>query len=443
MTTDAALDQALVLNSSARQEAGIETGRASGIDAVALLTLALVVILYHVLVPDLRESTQIGLSLRADTLRKVLTVVLGFGAAALVIVTRARIPPAPATQVWGMRATLLPDGPQASDAPKGMRGEAVFFNRLAAVVLALYTVFVGAYTFFGFEAIQQATGSLLPTVMELAAIASVIALWRPWTRLDIYGKGLRRIATPLIMFVGVLVVWELVIEIFQIRQFLLPAPSVIISTLGSVYPRLVGQGWFTFQNALWGFAIGCGVGILFGLASARFIGFSRAMLPYAVAANSIPIIAMAPIMNQWFGVTNPGSKIAVVVVLTFFPAMINTVRGLTSTNPTSIELMQTYAANEIQIFLKVRLPDALPYIFNALKVASTLSMIGALVAEYFGGPTFGLGVNIADNAALSKFPLVWAQIVVASLLGLGFYFVVSLVERLVMPWHVSFRPQSD
>jgi NitT/TauT family transport system permease protein len=206
---------------------------------------------------------------------------------------------------------------------------------------------------------------------------------------------------------------------------------------------LVGQGWFTFQNALWGFAFGCGSGIVFGVIAARFPRTSRAIMPYAIAANAIPIIAITPIMNQWFGTNEPMSKIAVVAVLTFFTAMISTLRGLSSAPEAAVELMHSYAANEIEIFAKMRLPYALPYIFGALKVCTTVAMIGAIVAEYFGGPLQGLGVNIADNAALSKFPTVWAQIVIASVLGLAFYFVISLVERLVMPWHISFRDQID
>ena len=190
-------------------------------------------------------------------------------------------------------------------------------------------------------------------------------------------------------------------------------------------------------------ALGCGSGLLFGLLSARFVGFSRSLMPYAIAANSIPIVAFAPITNQWFGVINPMSKITVVAVLTFFPVMINTVRGLTSASPVALELMRSYAATEFAIFRKVRLPSALPFVFSALKVATTLSMIAAIVSEYFGGPITSLGVHIVDDAALSKYALVWSEIIIASLLGIAFFFVVSLIERLVMPWYVAFRDTAD
>jgi NitT/TauT family transport system permease protein len=123
--------------------------------------------------------------------------------------------------------------------------------------------------------------------------------------------------------------------------------------------------------------------------------------------------------------------------------MINTVRGLTSADLASLELMRSYAASDLDIFRKVRLPSALPYIFNALKIGTTLSMIGAIVAEYFGGAITGLGVNISNDAALIRYPTVWSEIIIASALGIIFYFVVSLIERLVMPWHVSFRAETD
>jgi len=127
--------------------------------------------------------------------------------------------------------------------------------------------------------------------------------------------------------------------------------------------------------------------------------------------------------------------------MTFFPAMVSTIKGLTSVDPLSLELMKSYAAGQLATFIKLRLPSALPYIFSALKVATTLSMIGAIVGEYFGGSTAGLGYRIRDDAGLFKYPEAWAAIFVASAFGILFYIVVSSVERALMPWHVSFREQ--
>ncbi len=387
--------------------------QSTGLDTAALLTISLIVILYHVVSVDLRDSAQLALAIRLDTLRKALTVVLGFLSLIVFIGERKsgeRIN-------WRNLARLIPGG-----------------------VLALYTAYIAAFTFAGLEIL---TNTIVPAIAEYAALISVIVLWQPWNRIRLYRKVSRRLLPTLLIFVAVLAIWELVIKVFDIQRFLLPAPSVIIDTFLRVYPRLVSQGWLTFQNAWWGFAIGCGAGILFGLLSARFTGFSRALMPYAIAVNSVPIIAFAPITNVWFGLLNPMSKIAIVVILTFFPAMINTVRGLTSADASSLELMHSYAATQMELFRKVRFPASLPYIFNALKVATTLSMIGAIVAEYFGGPTTGLGVNISNDAALIRYPMVWSEIIIASALGIMFYFVVSMVERLVMPWHISFRAEAD
>ena len=165
----------------------------------------------------------------------------------------------------------------------------------------------------------------------------------------------------------------------------------------------------------------------------------RALMPYAIAANAIPIIAFAPITNQWFGLLNPLSKMVIAAVLCFFPVLVNTLRGLTSVRPASIELMRSYAAGEVEIFRRVRIPNSLPYLFSALKVASVLAMIGAVVGEYFGGSQEALGVQIRNSAALFAFETAWAAILVASILGIGFYLAIALVERLTMSWHPSAR----
>ena len=180
-----------------------------------------------------------------------------------------------------------------------------------------------------------------------------------------------------------------------------------------------------------------------GIFSSRkgFTNFSKALMPLAIAANSVPIIAFAPIFNTWFGALNPQSKIAIVAVLTYFPAMISTVKGLNSVDYRSLELMRSYAATEMEIFRKLRFPNALPFIFSALKVATTLAMIGAIVSEYFGGSTKGLGYRIREDAQLFRYPESWSAIIIAALLGILFYMVVSAVERATMPWHISFREE--
>src|SRR5216117_1050060 len=175
------------------------------------------------------------------------------------------------------------------------------------------------------------------------------------------------------------------------------------------------------------------------VATARWATASRALLPFAIAANSVPIIAFAPIMNNWFGILNPLSKMMVVAVLVFFPIMINTLRGLTLVDQGSLELMRSYAASELSIFAKVRVPNALPYIFTALKMSATLSLIGAIVAEYFGGARSVLGQFIITEAAFFRFANAWAAIVIASAASIAFFLIIVAIERVAIPWHSSAR----
>ena len=166
-------------------------------------------------------------------------------------------------------------------------------------------------------------------------------------------------------------------------------------------------------------------------------------MPFAIAANSVPIIAVAPITNAMFSLTSPVSKMAVVAIVVFFPVMINTARGLTEVDPAELELMRSYASHPRTVLTRVRIPNALPYFFSSLKVASALSIIAAIVAEYFGGPQDVLGQYIVSKAQLFLFPDAWAAIVVASAIGIAFYGLILLAERVFMPWHISFRAADD
>jgi NitT/TauT family transport system permease protein len=233
--------------------------------------------------------------------------------------------------------------------------------------------------------------------------------------------------------------WEGLVRGLEIQNFLLPPPSDIVTTAWDQRAELRTAGLFTFKEALGGFAMGCGAGILAALVLARWRPLGAALMPYAIAANAIPIIAFAPITNNWFGVLNPMSKMVIAGVLCFFPVLVNVLRGLTSVRPASIELMRSYAAGEVEIFRRVRIPNALPYLFSALKVATVLAMIGAVVGDYFGGSQEALGIKIRRDAGIFAFNEAWATILVASLLGITFYATVALVERLAMGWHPSTR----
>lgn len=252
-------------------------------------------------------------------------------------------------------------------------------------------------------------------------------------------KRLKRYLPAVIIFVLAIVLWEAVVVAFDIQNFLLPRPSRIATTFVEQFDRLVYIGWFTTKEALGGFAIGTTMGILIAIATARWTTASETLMPFAIAANSVPIIAFAPILNNWFGIDNPLAKMMIVAVIVFFPMMINTVRGLTLVDPAALELMRSYAAGEFQILFRLRLPNSFPYMFNAFKVAAALSMIGAVVSEYFGGSRSSLGVFITQEAAQFRFDRSWAAIIVACIVGITFYLVIVAIERLVIPWHASLR----
>jgi NitT/TauT family transport system permease protein len=233
--------------------------------------------------------------------------------------------------------------------------------------------------------------------------------------------------------------WEGAIKVFSIQKFLLPSPDAIVRTLYDQRGVLFSAGWYTFREALGGFAIGSGAAIVFGVVVARFARVGAALMPIAIAANAVPIIAFAPIFNAWFDPLTPTAKMAVSAVLCFFPVLVNTLRGLQSVRPQQLELMRAYACGEVETFRRVRFPTALPYIFTSLKVASVLAMIGAIVGEFFGGSFNALGVLIRSRAQILDFESAWAAIVVACLFGIGFYVAVAIAERLVVRWAPSTR----
>jgi NitT/TauT family transport system permease protein len=253
------------------------------------------------------------------------------------------------------------------------------------------------------------------------------------------GRSARDWAPAALVFVLGIAAWEGLVRGLDVERFLLPPLSDILETFWEDRDTFVSAGLFTFKEALGGFVIGAGMGILAAIVLARWRGLGTALMPYAIAANAIPIIAFAPITNNWFGILSPASKMAIAAIICFFPVLINTLRGLTSVPPPAIELMRSYAAGEVEVFRRVRIPHALPYIFSALKVATVLAMIGAIVGDYFGGSDEALGILIRQSAGVFAFEEAWAAILVACVLGIAFYAAVALVERLTMGWHVSAR----
>jgi len=239
----------------------------------------------------------------------------------------------------------------------------------------------------------------------------------------------------LLVGIGIVLLWQGLIVWTHAQQFLLPKPTSIASAFWTDKHELWSAGWYTFQEALGGFVLGSGIAILFALVLARWRPLGTALLPYAVAANAIPIIAFAPITNQWFGGgLTKSSKIAIAAILCFFPVLVNTLRGLTSVRPQDLELMRSYGAGNIEVFRRVRIPTSLPFMFTGLKVATVLAMIGAVVGEYFGGALNAIGVLILSRSRVFQFNEAWAGVLVVCLFGLALYIAVAALERVVLRW---------
>jgi NitT/TauT family transport system permease protein len=251
-------------------------------------------------------------------------------------------------------------------------------------------------------------------------------------------ERLRYWLPAVVVFALGIAAWQwLLPDVLHVESYLVPRFSDVIGAVRDERGELAQGAWITFKEAFGGFVVGSTAAFVAALVLARWRPFGDALMPYMIAANAIPIIAFAPITNAWFGILSPWSKIAIAAVLCFFPVLVNTLRGLTSVNPESIELMRSYAARETAVFRRVRIPNSLPFVFSALKVASVLAMIGAVVGDYFGGSTEALGVLILSSVALSRFDVAWAAILVASVLGIAFYASISLVERYALRWHPS------
>ena len=245
---------------------------------------------------------------------------------------------------------------------------------------------------------------------------------------------------PCLLFAVVLGLWQAGVlhALFGLRVFQLPYPLQIAQAVGERADVLWRDAaLYTAPEAATGLLLGGLAGFACAVLFASVPFLQRCGLPIAASLNSIPIIAISPIAVLWLGF-GQSSKVAVVALMVFAPMVVNAFKGLYSIDPQSLELMTSLAATPREVFWKLRLPHSLPYVFTALKVGTTLSMIGAIVAEFFNAQR-GLGVTLSNNIQVAKMPSAWAAIVVAALVGLALYGLVSLVERTLIPWHVSFR----
>lgn len=274
-------------------------------------------------------------------------------------------------------------------------------------------------------------------LLWLSAWAANVALSRTPAR----GRTatIRDLAVPVAFGVWLVLLWEIVVAGAGVSPALMPAPSSILTKLADAAPVL----WADFRQtalkgALIGWAIGCSAGIGAALVADRLPFFARGLAPIAGLASALPIVGLAPIMVMWFGF-DWQSKAAVVVSMTFFPVFVNTVAGLAQAGVLERDLMRSYGAGWLRTLIMLRLPAALPFIFNALKLASTLALIGAIVAEFFGTPIVGMGFRIQTEAAKLSLDMVWAEIVVASVAGSAFYGALAALERRMTFWHPSVR----
>jgi NitT/TauT family transport system permease protein len=277
----------------------------------------------------------------------------------------------------------------------------------------------------------------------------VIALWIPaWLAVDAlaavrlvdrHRQGLLDLAVPLAFGAFLLFLWEVATVGFGVPPVLMPSPSAIGSRFAGSLPILWADFAQTFLKAvLAGWAMGCASGFLVAILADRVPFLRRGLLPLGNFVAALPIIGIAPIMVMWFGF-DWHSKAAVVVVMTFFPMLVNTVAGLAAAGHLERDLMRSYGASYLMTLLKLRLPAAMPFVFNALKINSTLALIGAIVAEFFGTPTVGMGFRISTEVGRMSLDMVWAEILVAAVAGSAFYALLALAERAVTFWHPSYR----
>jgi NitT/TauT family transport system permease protein len=247
------------------------------------------------------------------------------------------------------------------------------------------------------------------------------------------------VATAALFGCWVIYFWQVGVVMFDVPRVLLPAPSFIGHALIERWDTLLGDFVQTVLKAvLVGWVLGSGLGFAVGVAIDRAPFLQRGLLPLASLTSTVPLVAVAPIAVMWFGFEWP-SKAAVVVLMTFFPMLVATLAGLQAAGRIERELMHSYAAGYGRTLLDLRLPMAMPFIISALKINATLALIGAIVAEFFGSPTVGLGFRISTEASRMNMPLVWGAIVVAAVTGSVAYALLVQLERRVAFWHPSVR----
>jgi NitT/TauT family transport system permease protein len=353
-------------------------------------------------------------------------------------------------------ALLLPSGPRP---PSFMASPVIWQATIAAGLMFLFAAWVADFraTGFGLAGMVLAGGASLAMLRDPAVAGSaglgfwmiVIAVWVAAALCVIHLAALRpvrarrqnvlNILVPLLFGAVVFYLWEVGVRGFGVSPVLLPSPSAAAAKFVSSLPTLGADFVQTFvRGVLIGYAIGCGSGLVVAILAHRYAFLGRGLLPLGNFFSALPLVGIAPIMVMWFGFDWP-SKAAVVALVTFFPMLVNALAGLSASGHIERDLMRSYAASHSQSLNKLYLPAALPFIFNALKINATLALIGAIVAEFFGTPTQGIGFRISTEAGRMAIDMVWAEIALAALAGMGFYGLVALAERATTFWHPSYR----
>jgi NitT/TauT family transport system permease protein len=313
--------------------------------------------------------------------------------------------------------------------------------RPVATLLALAGTILGAVALYGLldagargpGAYGLWLGALVLTVLTWRAMALSAALANAYESTAIH------LSAPILLGAWTIYLWQVAVVGFDIPRVLLPPPGEIAMAMIASRHDLAADFVQTFVRAMIpGYLIGCGSGFLVGVLVDRIPFLQRGLLPMGNMVSALPIVAVAPIMVMWFGF-DWQSKAAVVVIMTFFPMLVNTIAGLAALNRMELDLMRTYAATYRQTLWLARLQAAMPFIFNALKINSTLALIGAIVAEFFGTPVVGMGFRISTEVGRMNIAMVWATIAVAAVAGSASYGALALLERNVTFWHPSLR----
>ena len=248
-----------------------------------------------------------------------------------------------------------------------------------------------------------------------------------------------RWSPPLLIIVVIIGAWEGYVRIFDVQRWLLPTPSVVAKTLVENPRMLLGHTWVTLEEVLVGFGFALVVGLLLASAIALSRNLQRAIYPFVIASQTIPIIVIAPLLLIWVGY-GLAPKVIVVALISFFPIVVNTVDGLKSVDPDMVSLMRTMGANRFQIFVKVQIPSALPFIFSGVKIAIAVSVIGAVIGEW-SASSEGLGYLMIRSKSQFLTERVYAALAILSAMGIGLFIVAGLVEKLMIPWWHNERRQ--